>query len=60
MNDSAAELAPETPASMTPAAPAPGIDIDKLTDKVYRLMLADLRREQAQRGGSRDAPNKRG
>jgi hypothetical protein len=35
------------------AAP-PAIDVEKLADKVYRLMVADVRLELARRGGSTD------
>ena len=35
------------------AAP-PAIDVEKLAEKVYRLMVADVRLELARRGGSAD------
>jgi hypothetical protein len=34
------------------AAPPAAIDIEKLAEKVYRLMVADVRVELARRGGS--------
>jgi len=37
----------------TQGAPA-AIDIEKLAEKVYRLMVADVRVELARRGGSAD------
>lgn len=46
--------APTTaPQSAAPMPTAPAIDIERLTEKVYRLMLADLRQEQMRRGGKR-------
>jgi hypothetical protein len=37
--------------SASPSA-APAVDIEKLAEKVYRLMLAELRLELARQGGS--------
>jgi len=34
--------------------PPPAIDIEKLAEKVYRLLVADVRLELARRGGSAD------
>jgi hypothetical protein len=42
--------APPAGAAGSPAA----IDIEKLAEKVYRLMVADVRVELARRGGSAD------
>ena len=36
------------------AAAPPAIDVEKLAEKVYRLMVADVRLELARRGGSAD------
>jgi len=41
--------APEPTAS--PAASPPPVDVEKLADRVYRLMLAELRVELARHGG---------
>jgi hypothetical protein len=38
---------PQEPPKAQPARP---IDVQKLAEKVYQLMLADLRREQARSG----------
>jgi hypothetical protein len=38
---------PQEPPKVQPARP---IDIQKLAEKVYQLMLADLRRERARSG----------
>jgi hypothetical protein len=36
----------------TPGSPAPSIDVEQLAEKVYRLMLAELRMELARQGGT--------
>jgi hypothetical protein len=35
-----------------PAITAPAVDIEKLAEKVYRLMLAEFRLELARQGGT--------
>jgi len=42
---------PPTPTPSGSSAP-PTIDVEKLADKVYRLMLAELRLELARQGGT--------
>ena len=39
------------PPGAAPGSSPPEIDIERLTEKVYRLMLADLRQERMRRGG---------
>jgi len=57
MSDAATAPAPtpDTTATAPQSTPTvtvpPGIDIEQLTEKVYRLLLADLRQEQMRRGG---------
>jgi hypothetical protein len=46
MNDTDAAR-PQEPPKAQPTRP---IDVQKLAEKVYQLMLADLRREQARTG----------
>ena len=41
------------PSGASAAAPT-AIDIEKLAEKVYRLLVADVRLELARRGGSAD------
>jgi hypothetical protein len=43
--------APEHAAASASQAPA-SVDVDKLADKVYRLMLAEIRLERARQGGT--------
>jgi hypothetical protein len=43
--------APQPTAPSEPSAPST-IDVEKLADKVYRLMLAELRLELARQGGT--------
>lgn len=46
MSDASANNPPATPGAQ-PATPAPPVDVRKLAEKVYQLMLADLRLERA-------------
>ena len=49
------ESHPDANAAHAPSGTAPpAIDVEKLADKVYRLMVADVRLELARRGGSAD------
>jgi hypothetical protein len=38
--------------STSQGSSAPPVDVEKLAEKVYRLMLAELRLELARRGGT--------
>jgi hypothetical protein len=54
-SESHADAHDHTAAAPAGASGAPGaIDIEKLAEKVYRLMVADVRVELARRGGSAD------
>lgn len=52
------EPAPAPPAAPAPASPAPELDVERLVEKVYRLMLADVRLERA-RGAASPRPGER-
>jgi hypothetical protein len=43
---------PSPPAPSGGGAPAPPVDVEKLAEKVYRLMLAEVRLELARQGGT--------
>ncbi len=49
----AADAASTTPHDSATITNSWEIDLERLTEKVYRLMLSDLRQEQARRGGQR-------
>ena len=42
---------PEPLSASAPQSPAPQVDVEKLAEKVYRLLLAELRLELARQGG---------
>ena len=48
------ESHPDANGAHAPSAAPPAIDVEKLAEKVYRLMVADVRLELARRGGSAD------